>query len=593
MDDKNKKTDETIENTELQIVAEVQLDEILKQMHQIALSNVSNKEYKITNSAFNDNGELKSAGTHIISATLEKEGKLDKDTAFKSIKEYVQWFNGPDIANTLKIENLQELVNDEEKAKANSEAPTKTEKPTNVADSNIWFPTFKQYLLNEATPELSATEPTANDKTTNTENVVPSYVKGYYIVYELNIDGIKSTPLSDAVKSMATGLLKGIGFKRFNWATGASGKEWTLGDLANSLEDTFGQINPDELKTRFNKNYKSKFPQSTQINEIYDKQTILKFMKTKLTSTDKKMIDRADFSFAVRVLNTDKSAKLIQKNVIADLITQSIKGIFKKFDNKLTNKDIIQVNDYIETQKSKDKPARDVKTELYANSGNTTKSTEKTDTASTDSTADNTTISKTINASIEKTYQFMTMLYDDIDYSTIKDIILEKSNSQQNQDHLTNEEAKALISAIKSKTLKNIRANKDAIEKKWGEPKAGQNDFKWPGKYQEQYDEFNKLLFSTVDNEKQIIDYINSAINNKSKTAKLQKVVLTRCKHAIKLIKDISNSKDQTNKENTNSDETADEVTGKYLFFIVPMKGLKKDDNTDDEDEGALAGKSK
>jgi len=89
--------------------------------------------------------------------------------------------------------------------------------------------------------------------------------------------------------------------------------------------------------------------------QYYDKRTLTKYLGKKLDAKQKQKIDAADYSLCYKVEANDKTKKLINATVVADAITRSIKGLFKKFKNKVDAKDVILVNDYAETDKDQKK----------------------------------------------------------------------------------------------------------------------------------------------------------------------------------------------------------------------------------------------
>jgi len=80
-------------------------------------------------------------------------------------------------------------------------------------------------------------------------------------------------------------------------------------------------------------------------------------LKGKISTKDMQKIKSADYSLCYKVEKNDKSKKLINVNVVADCVTKSIKGLFKKFKNSVSANDVILVNDYDEIDKDKSKNA--------------------------------------------------------------------------------------------------------------------------------------------------------------------------------------------------------------------------------------------
>ena len=357
-DSKKEQQDQDKQNTVLFNMCQISLDSIFKQMHDRAIKETKSIA-KVQNSIFDESGKFHGAGSHIIVALPNKEQTIDSATALKAIQDYVQWFSGPDIKSKITEDKLIPLE-DENTSKDGNEKAESNE------SIEIEIPTFLQYI-GEATEDEEKKQHQKNDaaeKERAKENAAKkkeekrqsTTAKGYYITYKLEIEGQKETPLSDALKSFGAGLLKGLGIQTFDWKSGAKGKEHTIGGLMDTLDQVFGKIKPEELKSRFAKNAKAKYPQTTANDvQFYDQKTILQHLKGKLETKDTQKIKTADYSLCYRVPANDKSKKLINTTVVADLITRSIKGIFKKFKNAVKKDDVILVNDYNETNKDQKK----------------------------------------------------------------------------------------------------------------------------------------------------------------------------------------------------------------------------------------------
>ena len=73
-----------------------------------------------------------------------------------------------------------------------------------------------------------------------------------------------------------------------------------------------------------------------------------------LDSKAKAKLKAAELALCTRVDKRDKSYKLYNSQAIADLVTASIQGLFKKFKNKVSKDDVIMVNNYSDDKKNKD-----------------------------------------------------------------------------------------------------------------------------------------------------------------------------------------------------------------------------------------------
>lgn len=166
---------------------------------------------------------------------------------------------------------------------------------------------------------------------------------GFYFTYEFKVAGLKETSLGSALKKVGAYLLDGLGVK-FTSLFGGGGEEITGKDIRKSFNSMFRGINPTQLVNRFESNMKKKIPTGGECYvEIYDKSTIFRKTKQYLDSQAKKKVLDADYSIAIKV-NEHDGRKTITPQIIADVLTSSIVGVFKKFKNKLTKNDVILIN---------------------------------------------------------------------------------------------------------------------------------------------------------------------------------------------------------------------------------------------------------
>ena len=153
---------------------------------------------------------------------------------------------------------------------------------------------------------------------------------------------------------MGADLLKGFGISVGSWRNGSSGEVHTLGDLANALADVFGKIDPKELEAKAQEKFRDDFKDSDVQVKVFDSATIVSHLSKQLAGSDKSKIKSAEMALTAKVSKKDKSYKLFNKQVVADTVTKSISGIFKKFKNKLTKNDVILVNNYSDNKKRKE-----------------------------------------------------------------------------------------------------------------------------------------------------------------------------------------------------------------------------------------------
>lgn len=391
----NKDTDK-IEQTEQQqkeaaVVAAMSLKSIILALHQIAVekSNASSKKIKLVNSAIDDkSGELTSAGEHIVSAIpLEQGGQVIKSDAIDVLKSYVQWFVGPDLANKVNDKTVSPLTEAPgvPQPKEEKEGEKKKEGTTNESKK---FMTFKQFLL-EA-DEKDAQEKEANDidtdaddnskeprkDTTSTEDEEEDDAIdegkaskfGYYVTYKLDIQGMKQTALKDALMKSALKIFTffddaTISFESlFGGTTGSiSGK-----DIRDKIKDKynrfFGPIDPDELVQNIYKKISIKYPKtSNTVVDVRDKKTLILDLGKQIDGQQKKKIDSSNYSIFIKVDEDDPKKPILNPRLVADIVTSSIKGLFKKWKNALNKNDVIYIENYTDASSNPKK----IK-ELYA-----------------------------------------------------------------------------------------------------------------------------------------------------------------------------------------------------------------------------------
>ena len=386
-DPKNKEdsqpTDEKKQaKTEVTVACEISLTDIVAELHKNAKEKAEQKfsNIKIINSAIEGEGKnakLHSAGHHIVSV-CPIEGKITKEEAKGPLQMYIQWFVGPDLKSELTDDKIWPLEDEESNKSANESVNVLTFNQFLKESGMLLEVTDEQ---KQADPDMDDEEVTAsNDQTdaeikkgnndeegsneetgdegseTAADSEAAEKAKGWYVTYELLIEGIKETPLKDAVKSFMSGLLDTVGIKKVSF--GGAGELHTIGQLRDEIDKVFGKIDPDKLKASFDKEIKKKLPQTQTSSDYFDKNTIQQYLKKDLESKDKAKIRTADYSFCVKVPHNDKSQKLVNTQVVADMITRSIQGLFKKFKNKVKKEDVILVNNYSENDKDKDKAAK-------------------------------------------------------------------------------------------------------------------------------------------------------------------------------------------------------------------------------------------
>lgn len=371
-DNKQKEEQKKEANKQLDPICALSVPTIITALHQNALAHcdAASKNVRLLNSAINekDDGKLKSAGEHIISVIPLKEGEpVEKKTAIEVIKQYVQWFVGPDLANKINDSTVKSL-NETPGTENNKQDDNKENKE--VKESHIL--SFSQYLLEaDDSDDISGSGDDSDDETGEGDDSddetgegnddddtsgegddsddssgegtdgkgedIESKI-GYYIAYNLKVDGLKSTALKDAMKKFAATLfddLKITGDGLFG-----GGQSFTVGDIKKVVGDLFGNIDPDDLKHNISNKLEKKYDGTN--THILSKEKILRQYKKQLDVKQKAAIDAAENSVVIEVPN--KIKKELNTRIIADIVTSSIKGLFKKFKHQIKKDDIIQIS---------------------------------------------------------------------------------------------------------------------------------------------------------------------------------------------------------------------------------------------------------
>lgn len=343
----------------------ISIGDIFGALHEKAVKAVT--ECRIQNSAL-DNNEFQGAGDHIIAALPLKDNTIERSLAIKCLDAYVKMFSGPDAKvdeNTVWPLEDEETKKNESLRQIPSFSQFLTEEGEDVDSAKKQHDNNEKDKLSKVDKQdkydkLSGKSKLEVDKRKDTRE--SSSAKGFYITYKIEIEGQKEHPLADALKSFGKELLRGIGISSFDWKAGTRGETVTIGDIADSLDKVFGKIDPDELKSRFTKNIQAKYKQSKATDiRYFDQKTLLHYLKDRLDTKAIQKIKSADYSLTYKVDANDVSKKLINTTFVADCITRSIKGIFKKFKNSVKKEDVILVNDYDkEEEKVPSKPKNTV-----------------------------------------------------------------------------------------------------------------------------------------------------------------------------------------------------------------------------------------
>ena len=375
--------EDTIASKKTQNVANISLSiaTIITALHENALEKcqAKSKGVVIANSAIDGEGEkakLKSSGEHIISAMpLDGKKPLDKKTAVDVLQSYVQWFAGPDLAqkvNDSTVKALDEPPGESKPAndKDNKEEMSDGEK-TSLSESKK-FISFQKFLLledaNEEIPDEDANKNPENDgskeemsngektiddnngKDTDGKDTNETVPNGYYIPYRLKVEGLPQTALKDAVKKFAATFFDDVTFTA-SGLLGGGGKSFTVKDVKDSLKSVFGSIDPDQLVSNIRSTIEKKMPSkdASLDVEVRSKQTLIADLGNDIDAQQKKKIDNANYSLWISIEKDDSRKNVFNPRVMADIVTSSIKGLYKKFKNAVNKNDVIFIPDYIDT----------------------------------------------------------------------------------------------------------------------------------------------------------------------------------------------------------------------------------------------------
>ena len=376
---------------EVQNVCDLSIPSIIAALHQKALGKAVKKvaDCRVANSALEDDGKtakLKSSGQHIISILAKDESsKILKSQAIIALKEYVNWFVGPDLAAKVKddvVLPLGEVGQSTNPAKSDEDSSDEDE----TTGESVKFKSFLD-MLNEANDEDGEDDGLegasddekdssigsaddgvddedreddlenaddadqdkgldASDKGEDKEESAP----GYYIAYNLKVQGLKETALKDAMKKFAAEFFDTLTIK----ADGLFGGGQTLSvkQVKDDFKKVFGSIDPNKLKSTIQTKLEQKFPDlktSLQV-DIRDKNTLLRDLKGKKGfDTDvKDAIGGANYSVTIQAEESDKQKKFLNLRVVADLVTSSISGLFKKFKNEITKDKVFLIPNFID-----------------------------------------------------------------------------------------------------------------------------------------------------------------------------------------------------------------------------------------------------
>lgn len=383
-------------------VANLHVSQIIAALHQNAISKCKDElgdKFRIVNSAIDDAGNnpvLNSQGEHIISViptdnAAKKNIAVPLESAVAALKKYVHWFVGPDLAKKINEKNIGVLGDSNDKSntagKSKSVLDKQDEQLHDLDESSRPFMTFSQFLreqdeqdqdeqqkqeINKQSQEKDPSKPENKeqdskqdkdqDKKKNpnaklqkidmSDTIYESQL-GYYIVYEMKVEGLKKETKEDAMKSMRKSIVNYLGNFFDDVKITASGlfgggESFTVKDVKDKLRNTFGPIDPDELarnvEERINKKFKGASPHADV--EIKNKRTLIPDLGSFISGKEKQQIESADYSLWIKLDYTDPKKQVLNRGAIADIVQASITGLWKKFKNRIKADDVIYIKNY-------------------------------------------------------------------------------------------------------------------------------------------------------------------------------------------------------------------------------------------------------
>ncbi len=456
-DDKQEvKTDIQFDNREAQVAATVSLNQVFTLMHEKALEKASSAvgNVEIVNSAVNDKGKFLGAGQHVIIAQ-PKADDLIKEDCLKAIQTYVQWFSGPDVAETITLDSLTPLtrpLTDEEKnkdlkkaqddketsAKGNKvkndseEKPkNKTKKEKNKEQANESLETYIYQIDNNMFSILFESTQQQDEEDAKKDGLK---ITGYQAQYQFDIPGQKTQSFAQTMKNVgkyfAKGLanqLGGIGFQSWDWRSGAKGDVHTLGDMAKKLVK---KISPDKLVSAVKEEFSKKFPGNSIDLAVLDSKSIVNHLAKRLPSADKGKILKIPYALCIKVNKNDKNYELVNKKAIAKFVKDGLSKIKENLINlnfktwqKISENDVILVNNYNDQHYN---PDANKHGQANANAKKIKTKEENTDAKAGVS-----------NESVKDVFKMYKMIFENLDLTDLENYIteslLEANNNQKNK----------------------------------------------------------------------------------------------------------------------------------------------------------------
>ena len=366
------------------------IPEIVSALHQKAIAAVNDKTLRIANSAVESDGKqtkLNSAGQHIISALPVKEGEyIQKENALKALQTYVQWFVGPDLAKKVTDNVLLPLGNKEstnESIKVKSfmefflESLNEASEAEVTGDQNDADDAEEEDDVDDAgeadNGEESGDDDNAEEAGDEDDNGVSSEndgentsgdkpdengiitdengkqsAVGWYIAYNLKVQGLKESSLKDAMKDFAVNFFDNLTIKASGLFGG--GDVITGKDVRKSFHDLL-HVDHKKLADNVDDYLRKKFPGVRSIEvKTRDSKTLYNEVKSnsQLTKEEKTAISSVAYCLWIKVKEENPQKPFLNKVKVAEAIRKCMAAFRIGKKAQITKDSIIKIENFVD-----------------------------------------------------------------------------------------------------------------------------------------------------------------------------------------------------------------------------------------------------
>lgn len=348
---------------EVTSVCTVDLGDVFGSLHKKAEEQIKSafSDFTVVNSSIEGKGakvKFVGSGQHIILAIPDNisysalnENKSFKDSCFNVIKTYVQWFCGPDNANSelskdALIPQTQKLTEEDKEFIAKNPEASAKEEPTDQPTDDT-----KKDGEDTNEPDADASGEDTEDKKTPVESRVFRHplltrlfestqeedfalaaesdekVVGYYITFTIDIGGKQKSTLDSAWKRLGKSIGSILGDTKFE-ITGLTRKDTTVSvnDIAKGFKTK--TLDPDKFKSAFDTNFKKKFSSINMGAAVIDTPSLIAVLtsedNSRLTNPDIAMLRTAENALVIKIDANNEASKIVSKQAIVDLVNTSM-----------------------------------------------------------------------------------------------------------------------------------------------------------------------------------------------------------------------------------------------------------------------------